>query len=72
MRPDSRRCDCLNWCGDDPWLVDGRVDPCEHRQALLAAAALERADRAAIRAAFDTDCPRDVIPLDAVRRLIGL
>lgn len=21
-------CDCLNWCGDDPWLKDGRSTPC--------------------------------------------
>lgn len=29
-RPD-RKCDCLNWCGDDPGLHDGRADPCEDR-----------------------------------------
>jgi hypothetical protein len=22
------RCDCLNWCGDDPWLEDYRAQPC--------------------------------------------
>lgn len=22
-------CDCLNHCGDDPWLKDGRSKPCE-------------------------------------------
>ena len=22
-------CDCLNSCGDDPWLKDGRSQPCE-------------------------------------------
>lgn len=30
-------CDCLNRCGDDPWLKDGRSQPCKHllhRQAL--------------------------------------
>lgn len=27
-------CDCLNRCGDDPWLKDGRSEPCEN---LLAA-----------------------------------
>lgn len=21
-------CDCINWCGDDPWLRDGRATPC--------------------------------------------
>jgi len=24
-------CDCLNWCGDDPWLKDGRSMPCKQR-----------------------------------------
>ncbi len=23
-------CDCLNTCGDDPWLKDGRVRPCKN------------------------------------------
>lgn len=23
------RCDCINVCGDDPWLVDGRSTPCD-------------------------------------------
>ena len=27
-------CDCLNWCGDDPWLKDGRAEPCEYERAL--------------------------------------
>ena len=27
-------CDCLNWCGDDPWLKDGRAQPCEYERAL--------------------------------------
>ena len=22
------RCDCLNYCGDDPWLKDYRAQPC--------------------------------------------
>jgi len=21
-------CDCLNWCGDDPWLKKGKSEPC--------------------------------------------
>lgn len=24
----SEKCDCLNRCGDDPWLADGRARPC--------------------------------------------
>lgn len=23
-------CDCLNYCGDDAWLLDGRATPCQH------------------------------------------
>lgn len=22
-------CDCLNYCGDDPWLYKGQAEPCE-------------------------------------------
>lgn len=31
-------CDCLNQCGDDPWLHDGsgRATPCKNRLAELA------------------------------------
>lgn len=25
-------CDCLNTCGDDPWLATGQSTPCEHRR----------------------------------------
>ncbi len=33
------KCDCLNHCGDDPWLKDGRAEPCEK---LLAAQLQEK------------------------------
>lgn len=40
-RPDGKDdCDCLNACGDDPWIESGRSMPCEHRretQARIAA-----------------------------------
>lgn len=26
-------CDCLNYCGDDPWLQDGRAAPCDRKKA---------------------------------------
>jgi len=29
-------CDCLNTCGDDPRLQDGRVKPCPHMALRLA------------------------------------
>jgi len=28
------KCDCLNWCGDDPWLEDGRAKKCATYAAL--------------------------------------
>lgn len=27
------KCDCLNDCGDDPGLRDGRATPCDHLMA---------------------------------------
>ena len=31
----ERPCDCLNDCGDDPWLYDGRSLPCNHKQEMI-------------------------------------
>jgi hypothetical protein len=31
-------CDCLNQCGDDPWLAKGKARPCAKRAQELAAA----------------------------------
>ena len=28
----TKECDCLTWCGDDPWLKDGRAEPCAYRK----------------------------------------
>lgn len=30
-------CDCLNFCGDDPWLSSGLADYCRERKARMAA-----------------------------------
>lgn len=39
-------CDCLNWCGDDPWLERGLARPCPRKvkedQELAAFIAAER------------------------------
>lgn len=33
MKPDTPgKCDCLNHCGDDPWLKTGKAVPCEPAQ----------------------------------------
>lgn len=24
-------CDCLNYCGDDPWITKGKARPCAHK-----------------------------------------
>ncbi len=34
-------CGCLNDCGDDSWLIDGRSIPCDHLKARRAEAALQ-------------------------------
>lgn len=34
------KCDCLNLCGDDPWLVKGKAAHCDHFKAREKAAAL--------------------------------
>lgn len=37
LEPATRtECDCLNDCGDDRRLDDGRVEPCEYRKRRLA------------------------------------
>lgn len=30
-----RKCDCLNYCGDDPWIRQGKAAPCESLQRIL-------------------------------------
>lgn len=37
-------CGCLNFCGDDPWLKDGRAKPCERLQKERDAAAKAKED----------------------------
>lgn len=38
--PKLERCDCLNSCGDDPWLKSGKADYCEHHKKQVAMLAL--------------------------------
>lgn len=42
----SGKCDCTVTCGDDPWIRDGRAEPCEDRKLYIALkqAAKERDD----------------------------
>lgn len=35
----AEKCDCLIHCGDDPWLRNGRAQPCEHLKKEWAATA---------------------------------
>lgn len=37
-----KKCDCLNFCGDDPWLQDGRAAPCDKLKARIEAEKVER------------------------------
>lgn len=64
-------CDCTVFCGDDPKLKEGGVEPCEPLARRLAINAARAVDLAAVQAAFEADRPRDVLPLDAVARLLG-
>lgn len=56
-RPDGKDdCDCLNACGDDPWIESGRSMPCEHRRETQARiAALTTAAPAAVVGPSVTD-----------------
>lgn len=38
--PDN--CDCLNQCGDDPWLNDGRATPCAQLAVKLRGRAMDQ------------------------------
>lgn len=29
MNTDKVPCDCLNYCGDDPWLKEGKAEHCK-------------------------------------------
>ena len=41
-----QHCDCLNTCGDDPWLEKGLAYPCESMKKRLDEEARERDQRA--------------------------
>lgn len=47
------KCDCLNICGDDPWLKDGRARPCKDWSRLHPSAAeLHRRHLASLKVMF--------------------
>lgn len=46
-------CDCLNWCGDDPWLKDGRAEPCQERKDKERQERAQAAERQRLRALLD-------------------
>lgn len=52
------KCDCLNYCGDDPWLNDGRAEPCKSRKS--------REDRKA-----DIENNWKLVPIAPDKRMIG-
>lgn len=52
--PAKPQCDCINWCGDDARIYDGRVRPCAaHQQQREHEAALASAWRLADEKAID-------------------
>lgn len=34
------KCDCLNYCGDDPWLANGKAEHCDNYKAAVKAEAM--------------------------------
>lgn len=71
-------CDCLNRCGDDPWLDNGKAKPCA-RRASEEAAALHRATAGPIEYASwfpivpgTLPAGHKVVPLEAPESLCGL
>lgn len=52
-QPKLPPCDCLNWCGDDPWLQDGRAEPCQDRKDRERREAEGKVERAHIVAVLD-------------------
>lgn len=40
MTSNLQKCDCLNYCGDDPWLANGKADYCADHKAKVNQAAL--------------------------------
>jgi hypothetical protein len=58
MNTSKVHCDCLNYCGDDPWLKDGRADYCEqwlkrHNIEQERLRARERVDKLVTRCMYD-------------------
>ena len=62
------KCDCLNDCGDDPWLVDGRAEPCDYRKWHLAELEQRRQDIALLTAIASR--MRDKEAAAALRRIL--
>lgn len=47
-------CDCLNACGDDDRLLDGRAEPCAYRKLLLGAQQEQERDIATAEALIES------------------
>ena len=62
-KPKLRKCDCLNVCGDDPDVFNGKAEKCEHRKALDARPKVTTTERGAdartIIMTFDKDLSDD-------------
>ncbi len=61
--PDN--CDCLNSCGDDPWVHDGRAKPCKTLVAERAAVAKAKETAANLRKFLDAAAGKGFV-LDGV------
>lgn len=76
--PAPARCDCLNWCGDDPWLHDGRSKPCDAALAREAKRAARAAQIASVSrlardlVAMADECGTAVISAEDMRAIAAL
>ena len=64
-------CDCINTCGDDPWIKQRKARPCLRLRNIMAREAQLERDLFAIRKALAAAYPREDMPLDAIARLVA-
>jgi uncharacterized small protein (DUF1192 family) len=79
----AEKCECLNFCGDDPYVHDGRVEPCaklkkqqaqlkEHRrlQTIVAELPQDTIQRLKANQATKRDCRLASAALIAAKKLL--
>ena len=54
------KCDCLNECGDDHWVRDGKAEPCDYMKKRRAAKKQREEDLVVLRGLADWIQDQDV------------